>query len=125
MRATLAHTSPVVIRGVANEERSMTETKEKRTSLAQRVIRYIFMGRSGFRNSLAIYRRFVVAATTTTTTEAICAPRRPPPPSGYRDGVKQREKGEKGPGWELGGAPTDQLEVGKIEETKGQMPRDG
>lgn len=41
------------------------------------------------------------------------------------DGVKQREKGEKGPGWELGGAPADQLEVGKIEETKGQMPRDG
>lgn len=33
----------VVIRSAANEERSMTETKKKRTSLAQRVIRFIFM----------------------------------------------------------------------------------
>ncbi|KYQ54438.1 hypothetical protein ALC60_06683 [Trachymyrmex zeteki] len=66
----------------------MTETKKKRTSLAQRVIRFIFM-------------------------------------RGSPDGVKQHEKGEKGPGSELRGAPANQLEVGKIEETKGQMPRDG
>lgn len=78
---------------------------------------------SAFRNSLAICRRFV-AATTTTMAEAIC-PRR------HRDIVISRRgktawEGWKGVlGWELGGAPADQLEVGKIEETKGQMPRDG
>lgn len=117
MRAT----SRAVIRGAANEERSMAETEKKQDVGTKGDLFHFHGGRSGFRNSLAICRRFVVA----TTTETICAAPIAAGISRSPDEVKQREKGEKGPGWELGGAPDDQLEVGKIEETKGQMPRDG
>lgn len=82
---------------------------------------------SAFRNSLAICRRFVAADDDEDDdggSDLRCPRRR-------RDIVISRRgktawEGWKGVlGWELGGAPADQLEVGKIEETKGQMPRDG